>query len=269
MSEDALRLVVIGDSTAFTDHEGPQLPDHPALYPNVTARHVEEALGRPVAVSVLARPGQTVRDAHRLVTKDRHAQFEVLAGADAVVVGVCSFDHAPGGVPAAVEALVPFLRPAPLRRAARRALRAAYPRIVRATGGRLRRTPPAEFSRLYDGLLLVVRGLTQGAAGVALGPTSHRSPYYGGDLHPRRETAERSQFAIAERHGFATVPVWPLVEPHLDRLNPDGIHWPHAVHAAVGEEVGRRLVAQLRGELAGPAAPSLPTTPGVRNSHGR
>lgn len=256
-SEHPLRLVVIGDSTAFTDHRGPQLPDEPTLWPNVAARQVAEALGRGVTTTVLARPGQTVRDAHRLVTKDRHAQFEVLAHADAVVVAVSSFDTAPGGVPPAVEAVVPYVRPAGLRRTIRRTLRRIHPLLVRATRGRLTRTPVPELERLYDTLLLVVRGLTQGCAGVALGPTSHRSPYYGGDLHPRRADAERALFAVAARHGFATEPVWPHVAPHVADLNPDGIHWPEAAHRSVGLAVGARLVAQLRGEEPGPTAPTL------------
>jgi diglucosylglycerate octanoyltransferase len=136
-----LRLVVIGDSTCFTDASGPQLPDHPDLYPNVAARELGARLGREVRPIVVARAGHTVREAARTVTKDRHVQFDVLAGADAVVVGVGSFDHAPGGIPAVVDAIVPFVRPAPLRRRLRKGLHAAYPHAVRATLGRRRRTP--------------------------------------------------------------------------------------------------------------------------------
>lgn len=257
-ADGPLRLVVLGDSTSFTDHRGPQLPDEPTLYPQVAARRLAERLGREVDVQVLARPGQTARDAHRLVTKDRHAQFEVLAHADAVVVAVSSFDHAPGGVPPAIEAVVPYLRPAWLRRRVRLGLRRLYPRIVRATGGRLRRTPPGEFRRLYDGLLLQVRGLTQGAAGVVLGPTSHRSAYYGGDLHPRFDEAQADQFAIAAAHGFPTLAVWPHVEPHLGALNPDGIHWPAEVHATVGAAVADLLAPQLTGDAPRPPRPPLP-----------
>ncbi len=249
-----LRLVVLGDSTAFTDDVGPQLPWVDHLYPNVVARRLEAELAREVAVQVVARPGWLVRDALRALQKDRHVQFEVLHGADAVVVGLGSFDNAPGGIPAAVDALVPYVRPAPVRRRLRRALTAAYPLAVRATAGRRRRTPPREFERLFDQLLVQVRGLTQGVPGVVVGPTSHRSDFYA-HVHPRHREAEAHQFEIATRHGFATVSCWDHAEPMADRLNPDGIHWPPAVHAAIGEEVAAGLLAQLTGQAPPPGVP--------------
>jgi diglucosylglycerate octanoyltransferase len=130
-----LSLVVIGDSTAFTDHQGPRLPGTPHLYPQVAATALAAAFDREVTPTVLARPGVTVRDAVRTVTKDQHAQFDVLAHADAVIIGVGSFDHAPAGVPPALEAAAAFLRPTAVRRRARRALATAYPWLVSATAG--------------------------------------------------------------------------------------------------------------------------------------
>lgn len=249
-SEGPLRLVVLGDSTSFTDASGPQLPDHPTLYPNVAAAQLRRHLDRDVEVTVVARPGTTVREALRTVTKDRHVQFDVVAHADALVVGVGSFDHAPGGVPPAVEVVVPYLRPAGVRRRVRATLRAAYPRIVQATGGRLARTPETEFRRMYAQLLDHLRGLTWGrAAGVAVGPTSHRAAYYG-HRHPRHAAREALQLALAEEHGFAAVASWPLVLPHAHELNPDGIHWPAAAHEAVGEAVADALLPQLTGDRA-------------------
>ena len=69
--------------------------------------------------------------------------FDVLQGADAVVVGFGGFDHAPGGVPPMVDAVVPYLRPAPVRRRVRTALSAAYPWVVRVTRHRMTRTHAA------------------------------------------------------------------------------------------------------------------------------
>lgn len=245
--EVPLRLAVIGDSTAFTDAWGPQLPDEPTLYPNVLADHLAEQLDRPVVCTVLAQPGSTVRDAVRLVTKDRHAQFEVLGPADAVVIAVGSFDHAPAGVPPSFQALVPFLRPDRLRRGVRTRLHAVYPHLVRIRRGRGRRTPAGEFHRLYGQLLDHVRGLTWGrAAGVALGPTSHRSAYYG-DRHPVHPRAEAEQLSLAVAHGFRAVAAWPLVRPHAGELNPDGIHWPTVAHRAVGIALAESLLPSLRG----------------------
>lgn len=247
MSGAPLRMVVIGDSTSFTDATGPQRPDHPDLYPNVVASDLEAALGRKVEVTVVARPGQTVRDAARAITKDRHLQFDLVARADIIVVGVGSFDHAPAGVPPAVEAVVPYLRPAWVRRRVRQGLRTSYPRLVGLTGGRRNRTPASEFDRLFALLLDQVRWLTQGrAAGVVIGPTSHRSAYYG-HRHPRHPANERRHLALAAAHGFATVPSWAHVEPHVASLNDDGIHWPGVAHRSVGRDVAAALLPQLEG----------------------
>ncbi|MBW3619237.1 MAG: hypothetical protein KY461_03260 [Actinobacteria bacterium] len=250
-----LRLVVLGDSTSFTDDRGPQLPDEPTLYPNVLAGELAATLDREVALTVVARAGMTVREATRTVTKDRHVQFDLLLGADAVVLGVGSFDHAPGGIPAVVDAVVPYLRPAALRRRARIGLHAAYPWAVRLTAHRRRRTPPAEFERLYDLLLLQVRGLARGAGIVALGPTSHRAAYYAW-RHPGHAAAAAHQAEVAGRHGVPSVACWPFVEPHADALNPDGIHWPAPAHAAVGAALAESLAAQLTGRAPRPPAPT-------------
>lgn len=245
---DALSVVVLGDSTAFVDAHGPQMPDASHLYPNVLATALERRLARAVRVTVVARPGQTVREAAYAVTKDQHLQFDLLAHADAVVVGLGSFDHAPAGVPAALEATLPYLWPDAVRRRARALSRAAYPHLVRVTAGRLRRTPAGEFERLFGQLLDQVRGLSWGrAAGVVLGPTSHRSAYYG-HVHPRFRAAEAQQLRLARAHGFAAVPVWDVVLPHVGGLNVDGIHWPGPAHAAVGLAAAEALAPQLCGD---------------------
>lgn len=243
-----LRLLVLGDSTSFTDAVGPQAPDHPGLYPNLVARHLEVALRQTVEVTVVARAGQTVRDAARAITKDRHLQFDLAAHADALIVGVGSFDHAPAGVPASVEAVVPYLRPAILRRRVRAGLRWAYPRLVRATGGSRPRTPAREFERLFGQLLDELRWWTQGrAAGVVIGPTSHRAAYYG-HRHPGHGRAEQRHLALAATHGFAGISSWDRVRPHVRELNPDGIHWPAAAHRAVAADAATALRRQLTGE---------------------
>ena len=247
-------LVVLGDSFSFTDEDGPQLPDAPHLWPNVAALHLTEALDVAVEVQVLARPARTVREALDLVRKDRHVQFEVLARADAVVLALGSYDHAPMGVPTPVESLVPFLRPPSLRRRVRLALHRLYPALVRATGGRFTRTPTAEFTRAHEALLAHLRAVAHGAAAAAVGPSSHRSSYYGDD-HVRFEERSAAQLAQAADQGFAPVPAWPLVEPHAEDLNVDGIHWPKAAHAAVGRAVADALTPQLLGEADRPPRP--------------
>lgn len=247
------RIVVIGDSTASTDERGPCLPDDERLYPRVAARALAERLGRPVGVVTVGRPGHDLRESLTMLHKDPHVRFEHVATADAVVVGVGSFDHAPRGTPPVLDALVPFLRPDRLRRAVRRALHRAHPWIVRASGARRLRTPASTFDRRYALLLDEVRGLTLGrAVGVALGPTSHRSRHYG-DAHPRHAERETHQLALAERHGFVPMAVWALVAPHARALNPDGIHWPGAAHAAVGTRLAEELAdAIAAGRTIGP-----------------
>lgn len=259
-----LRMVVLADSTSFIDHRGPRLPTTPHLYPNVAARLLAAALDRDVRPVVVARAGTTIRDVHRTVTKDRHVMFDVLQGADAVVVGFGGFDHAPGGIPPAVDAVVPFVRPPGLRRALRRGLTAAYPWVVRATRHRQLRTDAETFDRLYDDLFVHVRGLTFGAPGMALGPTSHhRAAFYAG-RHPRHREREAAQLAIAAAH-YPVQPVWELVAPHAADFNVDGIHWPPAAHEAVGRAVANLLLPQLRGEVPPPGIPGAAAPPTRRS----
>lgn len=254
MQQGSFRLVVLGDSTSFTDDKGPQMPSEPSLYPNVVARALEEALDRPVQVQVVARAGSDAREAYRTVLKDRLVMFEVLMGCDAVVVGVGSIDHAPAGVPAVLEDLARQISNTAVRRASKRVLRWAQPRIVALTRARYSRTPTAEFRRVYDGLLLQVRALSQGVPAVALGPTSHTSSYYG-SVHPQHGARAALQESIAASHGIPMVQPWGFVEPVRDRLNPDGIHWPAEVHAAVGAALAEELIAQVRGERPAPGIP--------------
>lgn len=256
MSSPPLRLVVLGDSTSFTDDTGPKLPSHKTLYPNVVAARLEAATGRPVVLNVVARAGTDVRDAWRSVMKERHVQFEVLMGADAIVVGIGSIDHAPAGVPAIVEEAIPYLRPDAVRRFVRTRVLRAHPYLVRATGGRFTHTAPGEFARLYGQILFQIRALARGAAGVVLGPTSHRSRYYGRG-HPTLRAREAMQREIAEGNGFPFVSAWDLVEPHADHLNPDGVHWPDVAHQAVGEALAEHLIEQLRGDEPKPEPPAF------------
>jgi hypothetical protein len=141
-----------------------------------------------------------------------------------------------------------------LRRTVRQGLHRVYPVVVRATGGRFARTPGATFARTHAALLEHVRGVAHGAAGVALGPSSHRSAYYGHD-HVRFPARAAAQLAQAADQGFCPVPAWDRVVPHLADLNPDGIHWPRAAHAAVGRAVAAGLAPQLRGEADRPPRP--------------
>ncbi len=238
-----LRVAVIGDSTAFADATGPQLPDHPDLWPNVMARALRISTGREVAVTVWARPSADALEGWLALTRDRHLMYDVVGPADVVVVALGSFDHAPRGIPPMVEHVLPRLRPTRLRHAVRRAVRAGHPWVVRARGVRGVRTPPRVFAERYGRVLDQARGLTLGRATcVALGPTSHRARQHGG-RHPRRAESESRQLTLIAAHGWTPVPVWPLVEPFADGLNPDGVHWPAEAHGAVGAAVARAVLS--------------------------
>ncbi len=247
MARDAatLRIAVIGDSTAYTDASGALPPSDPTLWPNIVGDVVHAATGRAVTVTVWARPGTDALAAWQALTKDRHVMFDVVGPADVVVLGVGSFDHAPRGLPPVLDVLLPHLRPAALRRRARSAVRRAHPWLVRLRRARGVRTAPAEFARRYGRVLDQARGLTMGRAVViALGPTSHRARHHGG-RHPRRAESEHRQLSLARTHGWHAVPVWEHVLPHVDGLNPDGVHWPADAHRAVGEAVAAAVLEGL------------------------
>ena len=76
------------------------------------------------------------------------------------------------------------------------------------------------------------------------------------------------QGRIARTHGFAFVESWPLVEPWIDKLNVDGIHWPFEVHAVIGRAVADALIPQIAGDVACPGIPgfSSPTRGGSATS---
>jgi hypothetical protein len=242
---DALRVAVIGDSTAFTDETGALAPDDPVLWPNVVGETLRGGTGRAVRVTVWARPGTDALAAWQALTKDRHVMFDVVGPADVVILGIGSFDHAPAGLPPVLDVLLPHVRPAGLRRRLRAGVRRLHPWVVRLRGARGVRTSPAEFARRYGRVLAQASGLTMDRAiTVALGPTSHRARHHGG-RHPRREESERRQLRLAEERGWRTVPVWRHVEPYADRLNPDGVHWPAPAHRAVGEAVAAAVLAGL------------------------
>jgi len=252
---DALRVAVIGDSTAFTDATGPLLPDDPCLWPNVLADALRSEVQREVVMTVWARPGTDALTAWEALTKDRHVMFDVVGPSDVVVLAVGSLDHAPAGLPPVLDALLPHVRPAWLRRRARALLRRAHPLAVRLRGARGVRTSPREFARRYGQVLNQARGLTMGRAiTIALGPTSHRARHHGG-RHPRRVESEQRQLSLAAEHGWVAVPVWEHVAPHVERLNPDGVHWPPEVHATVGRAVASAVLEALARRAGGTISP--------------
>ncbi len=203
-----LSLVVVADSTAFTDHLGPQLPTTPHLYPQVAARRARRR-ARPRGGRDRRRPARDDRARRGPRRSPRTSTSSTTCSPPPTRwwSGVGSFDHAPAGVPPSVEAVAAYLRPTAVRRQVRRGLKAAYPWLVSATGGRRTRTPLGEFDRLFAELLDHVRGLTWGrVAGAAVGPTcTARATTAAGTRRTRN--ARRTTSRVAERHGFRGVAV--------------------------------------------------------------
>lgn len=245
---------MLGDSFTFTDERGPVLPGADTVWPTMLTSLLADRLDVEVTTQVVSSPARTVRGALDLVRNDRHVQFEVLAWADAVVVALGTYDHAPIGVPAPVFALLPWLRPAPLRRRVRRWLHRAYPVLVRVSGGRLSRTPWSTFAGEYEALLTHVRAVAHGAAIVAVGPSSHDAAYYG-RVHPAHERRSTAQAALADAQQIPMVDAWRAVRRGDEPLNPDGIHWHRAAHARVAAAVAGPLGDQLAGATDRPPRP--------------
>ena len=251
-----LRVVVVGDSLSYTDERGPRPPGSPGVWPTVARDELAARTGRPVSMTVVARPARTAADALDTLRRDQHVQHDLLPGVDAVVAAWGSYDHAPAGVPAALRAVTERVAADGPRRALRRALHRAHPLAVRARGARTARTSRSSFVRHHAAALRTLRGLAFGAAGLALGPSSHRAAYYG-DRHPGFAARERLQRRLAAGDGWPVLDVWPLVLPYAGQLNPDGIHWPASAHDVVGRAVAQHLHRQLVGVAPRPPRPGL------------
>lgn len=239
-----MRLVVIGDSLSFHGPVGPLPLSDLRLYPNVVARTLAEHTGATCNPVVYGRAGWGVREAWLALQKDVHLQQAVLVGADAVVFGIGSIDSVPVGVPRGVLAGLPFVRPTPLRRRLRRRIDASHPTLVRLTRQRWRYTPVSVYRHCWRKCIEAVRLFTSGAPVVAVLPSIHRGAYYaGGERH--HPSVYRMTRALAAELQVPLVDLPALAEPHLDNLNPDGLHWPFELHAEVGTALAMALLKEL------------------------
>ena len=233
-------LVVIGDSLSFHGPDRAEPADEPRLWPHVAGR---AAGGR---AELHAGLGWTARHAWRAMVGDPRI-WASLRHADAVVLGIGGMDTLPSPVPTALRELIPAVRPPALRRAVRDAHRWVTPRAARLLGaaGPVA-LPPAETVRHLEGLRVAVTTLVPGLPVVGMLPSVHRSPFYGG-VHAGREPHVRALTSWGASRSVRLVDPVPLVADHVlgGHGNPDGIHWGWAAHAAVGEAVGREVVAAL------------------------
>jgi lysophospholipase L1-like esterase len=237
------RLVVLGDSFTFHGPDGPVPLHEPRLYPNVLRDRLAAATDRDWDVAVIARAGWSVRDVWLALQKDVYLQQRVLVGAEAVVLGVGSFDWVPVGVPTPVRALLPYVRPTELRRRLRILLDRHHHVLVRATGGRIVRTPDAVFAHNWRKSVEGIRLFAPQAALCALEPGVHRAPYYG-YLHPHHARGLALTRRLGAETGVPLVDLPAIGARHLDGLNVDGIHWSWAQHAEVAAAMAEALLAQ-------------------------
>jgi diglucosylglycerate octanoyltransferase len=240
----ARRLVVLGDSLAFHGPEGPVPLTEARLYPNQLGVRLAVGTGESWDVAVVARAGWCTRDLWLALQKDVHLQQQVLMGADAVVIGIGGADALTVGLPRSVMAVLPFVRPTPLRRWLRQQVDRAHPALIGLTAELLRFTPRSVYRHCWRKSVEAVRLFTRDAPLCALMPPLHAGPYYRHSLRHHHDTVADTGTLAADLN-VPLVDVPALMGPWLDRLNPDGLHWPWELHAAVAEAMAEVLLVQV------------------------
>ena len=222
-------LLVIGDSLAFHGPERAERPSDSRLYPRVAGR----LLG--ADVDLVARQGWTARDGWWALTKDPVVWGEYLSRADYLLIGVGGMDQLPTPVPTWLRESIPYIRQGRVRRAARDALRASTPPLVRAVGGPFRTLPQPATDRYLSRTVQGARMMRPDLPIALLSPAPWTGDYYP-STRAHAPAVEASR-AWAAREGVAYVDIEPIVGPRLATCNPDGLHWSWEVHALVGEQV--------------------------------
>ncbi|HEX5497374.1 MAG TPA: diglucosylglycerate octanoyltransferase [Mycobacteriales bacterium] len=232
------RVLVLADSLAFHGPERAELLTESGLYPNVLARE----LG--ARVDVVARMGWTARDAWWAMTRDPGVYSVLLPRAAAVVLAVGGMDYLPAVLPTYLREGIAYLRPAPLRRAARSAYRRCQPVGARLTRGRWR-TLPQRLTDLYlSRCVYGVRTLHPGVPVIGVLPPPHDAPFYGRVTAGHRPAVAAAR-AWGAREGVPMVDLPGIVAPRLaaGAGNPDGMHWDWPTHAEVGAAVAAAVRA--------------------------
>ena len=232
-------VLVLGDSLAFHGPDRPEPADDPRLWPHVAAAGLD---GR---AEIVARSGWTARHVWEAVAEDPRV-WVLLRHADVLVLGVSGMDSLPSPLPTAVRELIPALRPASVRRAARDGYRRVQPSLSRAfatlPGGGPAGLPAHLTVEYLERCRIAVGAVRPGLPMLTLLPSVHRAGAYGG-VHPHRAGTDRAVRDWARRSGVAELDVAPLVAEHVlaGHGNPDGIHWGWAGHRRVGEALAGEL----------------------------
>lgn len=244
-----LRLLVLADSLAFHGPTGPMPADDPRLWPNATAAQLAGT------AHLFAGFGWTARDAWWALTGDPNI-WSLLPKIDALVLGVGSMDTLPSPLPTYLRTGLRYLRPDPLRRAARNAYLAAQPILARALGGRPVALPPTLTVRYLGETVHAIRALRPNLPTVAILPATHRAASYG-SVHTGHAPATAAIREWGEQDKIPLLDLTALTGDHvLGGLgNPDGMHWGWAAHQAVGAALAATLTS-LGVSASRPCCPS-------------
>lgn len=250
-------VLVLCDSLAFHGPERAELTTEPRLWPNVMASR----LGPDVAAVVYGRRGWTSRDAWFALTKDPYVYSVLLPQASAVVLAVGGMDYLPSVLPAHLREGIRLLRPPALRRFATGTLRRVQPAGARLLGGRWRTLPASVTDHYVTRAVEGIRFFHPDLPVIGVVPPGHSAPAYGriSSAHP---AAVARTLSLGARLGIPLLRQDEWVAPFLGaaEMNPDGLHWGWACHAAVGEHAADVVAAALRRpepdapELGGPEA---------------
>lgn len=244
-----MRLLVLADSLAFHGPDRPYPASEPQLWPNVAAA----VLGG--SAELFAGFGWTARDAWWALTGDPRL-WATIPSLNAAVLGVGSMDSLPSPLPTYLRTGLRHLRPAPLRRLARRSYQAAQPGLARmlatVAGGWPTALPPRVTTGYLDSCRDALRVLRPGLPIVAVLPAPHHSARYGG-VHPGRVRTAAAVSRWATARQVPLVDLYELVRPYqlAGDGNPDGLHWGWAAHEAVGHAVGREVGRAVASAVAG------------------
>lgn len=230
-------LLVLADSLAFHGPVDTQAPTHPDLYPNVCAR----ALGTDVKVDLVARFGWTARDAWWALTRDPMAFGVYVNRADYLILGVGGMDHLPAAVPTWLRDSIPYVRPGSLRRWVRRTYRLAAPKVIAASGGRMRQLPQQGTDRYLTRIVAAVRYYRPGIPIALVGPSAHAAPSYPSHRHHRLAVIAGLKWSRANGVEFMDVDNWVVPSLAAGTGNPDGIHWAWSVHESLGSALAIAL----------------------------
>ncbi|MCF8572294.1 SGNH/GDSL hydrolase family protein [Gordonia sp. HY002] len=232
-------VLVLGDSLSYYDETGGLSADDRRIWPNI----VGERVGR--RVELFARIGWTSRDVWWATTQDPRI-WAALPHADVLVLAYGGMDSLPSPLPTALREQIRYIRPAALRQRVRDVYSWLQPRL--SPLGWPMALPPRVTVDYCEKVRGAVAHLRPDLPIVVCLPPTHDSPYYG-NVHPGRIPTTTAIERWAREHGLPTVSFYETTAAAFadpaTTMNPDGIHWSVATHAAIAEVTAPVVEAAL------------------------